>query len=184
MGRRRLERERAGPAAIEMGEAMTTNLYRHFDAEGALLYVGISLSAVHRLAQHRDHSGWFADIKRVEIVNFETREDALSAETEAIRNENPKWNIQRRPFYPPRPRLEASVGLTRRVVDFKPLYSLSDAGDVLGTSSQGIKALMDARKLSYVEIPRGTTTRRFITGWQLIEYIESLEGKVHDSLPD
>jgi hypothetical protein len=54
----------------------------------------------------------------------------------------------------------------------------------LETGPQGIKALMDARKLSYVEMPRGTTTRRFITGWQLIEYIESLEGKVHESLPD
>ena len=70
----------------------TTNLYRHFAADGTLLYVGISLSAVARLAQHRD-SKWFDDIALVKISRFESREKALVAEEIAIKTERPVHNI-------------------------------------------------------------------------------------------
>jgi len=70
-----------------------TSLYRHFDGDGCLLYVGISLSAVARLAEHRRESHWYSQIARVEIENFEDREDALEAEAEAIRNEKTLYNI-------------------------------------------------------------------------------------------
>jgi hypothetical protein len=43
------------------------HLYRHFDKDGTLLYVGISLSAINRLGQHKDNAHWFSSIKRVEI---------------------------------------------------------------------------------------------------------------------
>lgn len=72
-----------------------TYLYRHFDKDGALLYVGISLSAVQRLGQHKDHSHWFQQIARVEIEEHPTRAAALLAESKAIRDENPKFNIIR-----------------------------------------------------------------------------------------
>ncbi len=70
---------------------MTCQLYRHFDAAGDLLYVGISLSAVSRLSQHKN-SAWFAEIKRVEIEHYPTRDEALDMEALAIRNENPRYN--------------------------------------------------------------------------------------------
>ena len=70
---------------------MKTNLYRHFDENGALLYVGISLSAVQRLKQH-EKSGWFEDIATVTIESFDTRELALIAESKAIRQERPIHN--------------------------------------------------------------------------------------------
>lgn len=43
------------PAVIseEREDPGETELYRHFAADGCLLYVGISLSAVARLTQHR-----------------------------------------------------------------------------------------------------------------------------------
>ena len=40
-----------------------TDLYRHWDAEGRLLYIGISRSAVERLAGHRNNSHWYPLIK-------------------------------------------------------------------------------------------------------------------------
>ena len=43
------------------------HLYRHYDANGELLYVGISLNALNRLAQHREVSAWFPDIAKVTI---------------------------------------------------------------------------------------------------------------------
>lgn len=70
-----------------------TNLYRHYDADGKLLYVGISLSAVERLNRHkRGKSSWFSQISRVEIEAHETRSGALKAEREAIENESPEYN--------------------------------------------------------------------------------------------
>lgn len=68
-----------------------TALYRHFDSSGKLLYVGISLSAVHRLSRHGS-SPWYADIARVDIQHFETRADAMEAELIAIKTENPLFN--------------------------------------------------------------------------------------------
>ena len=69
------------------------SLYRHFDRDGRLLYIGISLNAIARLAEHRDTSHWFSQIARVEIEPYPTRKAALAAELEAIRTENPLYNI-------------------------------------------------------------------------------------------
>lgn len=72
---------------------METALYRHFDKDGRLLYVGISLNAVARLAQHRGVAHWFRSIARIEIEWHPTREDACAAEIEAIREELPMHNV-------------------------------------------------------------------------------------------
>jgi hypothetical protein len=70
-----------------------TDLYRHFDENGNLLYVGISLSAVARLVQHRGRSGWFPRIARVEIERHSSRHEALEAERNAITQERPMFNV-------------------------------------------------------------------------------------------
>ena len=70
-----------------------TELYRHFDSNNNLLYVGISLSSLNRLGQHRDHSHWFNEISKVTIQRFATRKEALAAERQAVVSENPKCNI-------------------------------------------------------------------------------------------
>lgn len=70
-----------------------TSLYRHFGAGGDLLYVGISLNAFFRLHQHNKGSRWMEKVASLTIENFPTREEALEAETIAIRMEKPKYNI-------------------------------------------------------------------------------------------
>lgn len=84
-----------------------TALYRHFDEADRLLYVGISFSAMKRLKQHRDHAHWFDAIARVTIEWLPSREEALIAEATAIRDESPKYNIQR-------PTVNAEGGMARR----------------------------------------------------------------------
>lgn len=59
-----------------------------------LLYVGISVSAPARLAQHRDSSNWFSRIAKITICHFETEADARKAEIEAIKIERPLFNRQ------------------------------------------------------------------------------------------
>lgn len=79
----RLPRVDAGP----------TELYRHFDKDGGLLYVGISLSAVARLVQHKKTAGWADLIATITIEVFPTREEALMAEGVAILRERPRYNV-------------------------------------------------------------------------------------------
>lgn len=82
-----------------------TQLYRHFGAEGELLYVGISKSAAARLAQHHRTAHWFDGITNVTIEHFPSRQAALEAERRAIREERPLFNksgVDREPapFFP------------------------------------------------------------------------------------
>lgn len=71
---------------------MSAELYRHYDRDGRLLYVGISLSTFARLRQHKDKSPWFDDVAAITIERFRTRAEAAKAECKAIKLEKPKWN--------------------------------------------------------------------------------------------
>lgn len=68
-----------------------TALYRHFAADGRLLYVGITRSAAARLAQHAN-SEWDRQIARIEVETLPTRQEAEAAERAAIRAECPAFN--------------------------------------------------------------------------------------------
>lgn len=70
------------------------NLYRHFDKDGRLLYVGISLSAMDRMRQHKCKSSWFPEIANMTIQVFPNKKEAINAEREAIINEKPLHNIR------------------------------------------------------------------------------------------
>ncbi len=72
---------------------MSTALYRHFANDGALLYVGVSLSWPARTKAHSRNAQWFNQVARVEIEHFPTRDEALEAERAAIKSEHPKHNI-------------------------------------------------------------------------------------------
>lgn len=75
-----------------MNRPAETALYRHFDAAGRLLYVGISNNALRRLLQHREKAHWFTLISRVDIQWLPSRRLALDAEAIAIIDEHPAWN--------------------------------------------------------------------------------------------
>ena len=75
---------------------MRAAVYRYWDAEGALLYIGASSCPIDRIAQH----GWaresITDVVRVGIEWFDSRSDARRAEVAAIKAEHPRWNIASR----------------------------------------------------------------------------------------
>jgi predicted GIY-YIG superfamily endonuclease len=77
-------------------------LYRHYHPNGDLLYVGISLVPLQRQDQHRKGATWRNMIWQIVIEPFATREEALTAEETAIRDEFPKFNSthnnRRHPF--------------------------------------------------------------------------------------
>jgi len=75
-----------------VSEKRPCHLYRHYDKDDCLLYVGINFSAIERFSQHRGAT-WFKEITTLEIEEFPDRESAEFAETVAIKSEKPKFNI-------------------------------------------------------------------------------------------
>jgi hypothetical protein len=159
-----------------------THLYRHFDKDGVLLYVGISLSAIKRLGEHKDCSHWFNSIARVDIQQFPTRQAALAAERIAISTEMPKHNIYCRAAIPVERRLadketkkDSKVDLLRRLVRFDVIYKENEIP--LPIRRGLIRKYMDDGKLGFIDLPnsRGTKMNRYVTGWQLISFLEWLE---------
>lgn len=71
-----------------------THLYRYFDDQNYLLYVGISASAMRRLLEHASGKIWAALVARVDVQTLPSRNAALAAEKEAIVKENPRFNVQ------------------------------------------------------------------------------------------
>lgn len=79
---------------------MTVTVYRIYDAEDGLLYVGITGGNVKRLHQHRRDKPWWESAARIELVHFATREEAMRAEREAIQTERPVHNIHHAELVP------------------------------------------------------------------------------------
>lgn len=71
-----------------------TDLYRYFDKDGALLYVGVSFHAMARAAQHRSSKHWWSDAVFVKIEHCATRSEAFEAEAHAVKTESPRHNIK------------------------------------------------------------------------------------------
>ena len=68
-----------------------TDLYRYFDKDGTLLYVGISWSAIIRATRHRDRAHWWNAVASMTREVHPTRGDA--AERHAIMSERPLHNV-------------------------------------------------------------------------------------------
>jgi predicted GIY-YIG superfamily endonuclease len=77
----------------------TQTLYRFFDSEGRLLYVGISKFFEARMKQHYRNSSWFFDSVSVTLEHYQTREEVELAESIAIKTENPIHNKAGKPGY-------------------------------------------------------------------------------------
>lgn len=71
----------------------TCFLYRHYDARGDLLYVGMSLSVMSRQFSHFKNAVWANSIYQIIIEPFSTRDELVEAEKLAIQIEFPKFNI-------------------------------------------------------------------------------------------
>lgn len=70
-----------------------TALYRLFDAEGQLLYVGIAFNPRDRWRGHCSTKSWWKQVDRREVEWHGSRSEALTAEAAAIIEERPLYNI-------------------------------------------------------------------------------------------
>lgn len=71
-----------------------TTLYRLYDADRRLLYVGVADDWLTRLRQHEKAQSWWVEVAAVERVEYPDREGALVAEGDAIYRLKPAYNQQ------------------------------------------------------------------------------------------
>jgi hypothetical protein len=84
-------------ASVDDSRAVRTGLtevYRLYDDQGELLYVGMSLSFAQRMRLHRSSSDWWHKVTRIEIERFGTRDEASIQEGEYIQTLAPTHNRQ------------------------------------------------------------------------------------------
>ena len=77
-----------------------TALYRLYDVDDVLLYVGITHDPDERMAHHESQKPWWPQVVRHAVVWFDTRSDAQAAELEAIRTEQAVYNVTGSPWAP------------------------------------------------------------------------------------
>lgn len=79
-------------AAAAPNQITPCQLYRHYGADGQLLYVGVSQRIAVRHLAHKMGAHWYLHIASIKIEVFPDRRSALIAEAKAIASENPLHN--------------------------------------------------------------------------------------------
>jgi hypothetical protein len=136
-------------------------LYRLYDADGELLYIGISYSAIARFAKHKQTQPWIDDVCRIEIESHEVdRWEIEAMEIAAIQAERPRHNVIRNGGHNRRD--------PGRAIAFNhswPAYH-RDMVDLYWSVQRDTAALVS--KLS--EVPGAEIRRLFDEMWQALDY--------------
>lgn len=69
-------------------------VYRCYDADGQLLYVGCTSNLYMRSKGHEKKASWWSQVTRTETVPYPDLAQARFAEAQAIANENPLYNVR------------------------------------------------------------------------------------------
>lgn len=78
-----------------------TSLYRFYDAQGRLLYVGITQRGRGRFHDHEADKAWWIDVATAAVDHYPTRAAAAIAERRAITRECPMHNTVHADTRPP-----------------------------------------------------------------------------------
>ncbi len=169
---------------IKTKKSEETTLYRHYDVDNNLLYVGISLSWQKRLKEHKV-SSWYKKISNVTLEHHESREKAMYYEREAIKKEKPLYNIQNNNTLKEVNKASKEIldksqnRFMGNFVNFKLSYSLNELKSMSGLSMKQIELYTKKNILSYYEVTYrdGCTPKKRFTGWDIINLLEYLTKK-------
>jgi hypothetical protein len=115
-----------------------TALYRFYDACDVLLYVGISRSFGRRWSEHAAARQWWPEVIRMTVDWLPDWAAADIAETTAIRDERPRYNIAKTPLVFTGKRPRASAGA------FGSHMGAAEIGRLLGVGRQRVQQLVNA----------------------------------------
>lgn len=86
-------------------------LYRLYDADNNLLYVGITSNVGDRFAQHSHERTWWPQVDRCQVELFPDRLSLEAGERLAILKEHPRYNVMYNEFPVAPPEREAIIKL-------------------------------------------------------------------------
>lgn len=69
-----------------------TGVYKMYDNNHNLLYVGMTVSLLSRMSDHIKQKEWFTEVEDISITWYSTRFEAEVAEKTSIRWDDPKYN--------------------------------------------------------------------------------------------
>lgn len=95
----------------------STLLYRLYDGDSVLLYIGMTAQLPVRIGQHVRMQPWWPEVTRKTLMVYDSWDDADAAETAAIAAENPKYNKAEKRFGSVKERDAADLLLRRFIRD-------------------------------------------------------------------
>lgn len=75
-------------------------LYRIFDDDGALLYVGATTNPGLRIGTHAQSQPWWDEAAEIKLERFDTLDELIEEEKAAIQIEGPRYNVIHSAEYP------------------------------------------------------------------------------------
>lgn len=69
-------------------------VYRYFDADGAVIYIGCTNDQLGRMYQHSRSTPWWHEVRSQQVERYPSRDEGLAAEALAIRTEYPLYNVR------------------------------------------------------------------------------------------
>lgn len=157
---------------------MSEQLYRMYDADGVLLYVGISKSAIRRMTEHADTQPWWSDVATQTIEHIECdRRQALDIERDTIKRERPKYNVVHADVYSadyvalygvpivglPRPKMWVAIPDSRLLQDKWSLMSVGRVACVTRTGTIIVHLEFSKEKRLIVDADGVAQWRKFKT---------------------
>jgi excisionase family DNA binding protein len=88
-----LRQTRGGTEAGPLSYTRFT-LYRFYDAEGVLLYVGLTTQGGTRWLTHAKEKSWWLEVATIKVEHLDSLEELVAAELAAIRTEGPRYNVK------------------------------------------------------------------------------------------
>jgi hypothetical protein len=76
-----------------------TSVYRYYDSDGTLIYVGITGRGVQRQREHNERAEWWPFVRRQDVEHFDNRPEAAARERDLIGRHCPPFNRQHNPLY-------------------------------------------------------------------------------------
>ena len=129
-----------------------TQLYRWYDKDDNLLYVGISYSAMVRASQHKvkSNDGWYDLAVKSTTENFESRTAAAKAESNAIKTENPKHNLARKTTKNTQPKKkQQNIKLQEKCEDEFDVYMLKYLLEIVDVNEVASGCVLDVVNQEY-----------------------------------
>jgi predicted GIY-YIG superfamily endonuclease len=91
-------------------------LYRCRSKDGSLLYAGVSITLLTRMASHETAQPWWHEVARIDVEMFPSEAAARDAERAAITAEMPRYNVQHNPMRPRRHRTDPRDTVIQQLV--------------------------------------------------------------------